>query len=163
MNRLTLAPSLALALALAAALPGAAQACGAATAGGLTVRDAWSRAVPLAGRPGALYLQIENAGPEDDALVGLATPVSEMPMLHESVTKDGVTSMPHVAAVPVPAGATVQLAPGGYHGMLMGLAAPLKEGETFPVTLTFQKAGAVEVTVTVQSLRSQAAECGAGG
>ena len=50
-------------------------------------------------------------------------------MLHETVVTDGIASMPHAISIPVPAGQTVELAPGGYHGMLMGLTTALKEGD----------------------------------
>ena len=68
-------------------------------------------------------------------------------------------SMPHAMSVPVPAGETIKLAPGGYHGMLMGLTAPLKEGERYPVTLTFERAGEVTVDVEVVSMRAEGPAC----
>lgn len=138
---------------------GAVQACETVTLGDLTVQHAWSRATIGAGRPGVFYVEIVNAGAADDALTGIATPAAAMPMLHETVVKDGVASMPHTASVPVPAGQSTALAPGGYHGMLMQLTAALKEGDTFPVTLIFDKAGAVTVNVEVLSLRAEGSEC----
>jgi copper(I)-binding protein len=86
-----------------------------------------------------------------------------MPMLHETVVKDGIASMPHAMSIPVPAGQSVQLAPGGFHGMLMGLTAALKEGDSFPVTLSFERAGAVTVNVEVLSLRSEGPDCADAG
>ena len=94
-----------------------------------------------------------------DALIGIATPAAGMPMLHESVVTDGVASMPHAMSIPVPAGKTVDLSPGGYHGMLMGLTAALKEGDSFPVTLTFETAGEVTVDVDVLSMRAEGPDC----
>lgn len=82
-----------------------------------------------------------------------------MPMLHETVVKDGVATIPHATSVPIPAKGVVRLAPGGFHGMLMGLTAPLIEGESFPVTLIFREAGEVTVQTQVQSIRSASAEC----
>ena len=84
-----------------------------------------------AGRPGVFYVEIKNSGTTDDALVGITTPAAGMPMLHETVVQDGIASMPHAMSVPVPAGQSVQLAPGGYHGMLMELTTALKEGDSF--------------------------------
>lgn len=138
-------------------------ACETVTLGDLTIQNAWSRATIGADRPGVLYLEITNKGGTVDALVGIATPAAGMPMLHETVVSNGVASMPHTMAVPVPAGQTVALAPGGYHGMLMDLTAALKEGETFPVTLMFQTAGEVTVTVDVLSMRAEGPDCADAG
>lgn len=146
---------LALSLALAA---GPALACGSVTAGDITVEDAWSRASLGTQRPGVVYLTIRNAGATDDVLTGLATPVAGMPMIHETVNTDGVVSMPHVLEVPVPAGGTVALEPGGFHAMLMELSETLEEGASFPVTLSFEEAG--EVTIDVQVLSIAARESG---
>lgn len=142
--------------------PMAVMACDEVVVGNLTVTEAWSRATLGAGRPGVFYVEIRNAGPEEDVLVGLSTPVASMPMLHETVVKDGLATMPHAASVPVPAGEVLRLAPGGFHGMLMGLASPLGEGGRFPITLLFREAGAVTVEAQVQSIRSASAECAGG-
>lgn len=138
-------------------------ACETITLGPLTIQNAWSRATIGAGRPGVFYVEISNTGTTADALVGLSTPVAQMPMLHETVVTDGVASMPHAMSVPVPAGQSVKLAPGGYHGMLMGLTQALKEGDIFPVTLTFETAGEVTVNVDVLSLRAEGPDCADAG
>jgi periplasmic copper chaperone A len=138
---------------------GAAQGCETVTLGDLSIGHAWSRATIGAGRPAVFYVEITNAGAADDALTAIATPAATMSMLHETVVTDGVASMPHAMSVPVLAGQTTELAPGGYHGMLMGLTSALKEGDSFPVTLTFAKAGAVTVNVEVLSLRAEGPEC----
>jgi len=135
-------------------------ACETYTIGSLSVEHAWSRATIGADRPAVFYVEITNGGSADDALVGIATPVAGMPMLHETVVTDGVASMPHAMSIPVPAGQTVQLAPGGYHGMLMGLTTKLEEGARFPVTLSFRDAGDVTVDVEVLSLRAEGPDCG---
>lgn len=153
-------------LLLAAALSlatSAAFACETVTVGDLTIEHAWSKVTIGAGRPGVFYVSIRNAGGTDDALVGISTPAAGMPMLHETVVKDGIASMPHAMSIPVPAGQGVQLAPGGYHGMLMGLTAALKEGDSFPVTLSFEKAGEVTVNVEVLSLRAEGPDCADAG
>ena len=137
----------------------AANACETVTAGDLTVRHAWSKVTIGAGRPGVFYVEITNNGSTDDALVGISTPAAGMPMLHETVIKDGVASMPHAMTIPVPASQSVRLSPGGFHGMLMGLAAALKEGDSFPVSLSFEKAGEVTVNVEVLSLRAEGPDC----
>jgi len=134
-------------------------ACESTTFGDLSIANPWSRATIGAGRPAVFYVAITNDGASDDALVAISTPAAGRPMLHETTVTDGVASMPHAMSIPLPAGQTVQLAPGGYHGMLMGLTAALKEGETFPVTLTFVVAGDVTVNAEVLSLRVEGPDC----
>ena len=141
----------------------AAMACETVTIGDLTVEHAWSKVTIGAGRPGVFYVEIKNTGTSDDALVGIATPAADMPMLHETVVQDGIASMPHAMSIPVPAGQSVLLAPGGYHGMLMGLTVALKEGDSFPATLTFQNAGDVTINVEVLSLRAEGPDCAHAG
>ena len=141
----------------------AVMACETVTIGDLTIEHAWSKATIGAGRPGVFYVEITNAGSVDDALIGIATPAARMPMLHETVVKDGIASMPHAMSIPVPAGQNVQLSPGGYHGMLMGLTTAIKEGDSFPVTLSFEKAGEVTVNVDVLSLRAEGPDCADAG
>ncbi|REF72968.1 copper chaperone PCu(A)C [Paracoccus versutus] len=154
----------AIVLGLAVMLPLAAAAeCASVSAGDLTVTGAWSRATIGTARPAVFYVEIRNDGETGDRLTGIDTPVAAMPMLHRTVVKDGVASMPHAEAIDIPAGETVSLAPGGYHGMLMELTAPLAEGETFPVALRFERAGSVEIDARVLSIRAQGAECDAAG
>lgn len=141
----------------------AAFACETVTVGDLTIEHAWSKATIGVDRPAVLYVEITNSGSSDDALVGISTPAAASPMMHETVITDGVASMPHAMSVPVPAGQTVQLAPGGYHGMLMGLTAALKEGDRYPVTLTFEKAGEVTANVDVLPLRAEGPDCADAG
>jgi periplasmic copper chaperone A len=136
-------------------------ACESFTLGDLVIEHAWSRATIGAGRPGVFYVEITNKGSADDALIGIATPAAGMPTLHEAVVANGVASMPHAMSIPVPAGQTAELRPGGYHGMLMGLTETLEEGASFPVTLTFEQAGEFTVPVEVLSMRAEAPECDA--
>ncbi|AMY72256.1 copper chaperone PCu(A)C [Frigidibacter mobilis] len=152
MKRLILAT-----LVVFAAMP--ALACETVRVGDIEVEHAWSRATIGADRPGVVYLSIRNTGSTDDALIGVATPISGMPMLHETVVSDGIASMPHTMSMPVPAGQTAALAPGGFHGMLMGLTQALKKGDSFPLTLTFETAGDVTVTVDVLGMGAKEAEC----
>ena len=102
------------------------------------------------GATSAVYLTVDNAGAKADALVAASTDAAKTVELHE-VQKDGnVMKMRPVAKIPIPAGGKVQLKPGGYHIMLIGLAHDLKPGETIPVTLKFEQAGEVRVDATVK-------------
>lgn len=118
--------------------------------GDLELTGLWARATP----PGAVvaggFMTITNTGTSGDTLVGVASPVAGIGEVHEMKVEDGVMTMrPLDGGLPIPAGGTVTLAPGGYHIMLVDLKAPLVKGEDVPVTLTFAKAGSVETTLHV--------------
>lgn len=103
---------------------------------------------------GAVYIRgLRNDGKVTDQLIGASSTMASKIEIHSMEIQGNVMRMRQVAAVDLPPGETVELAHGAdrsYHLMLVGLTRPLKEGERFPVTLTFQKAGSVEVTVVVQ-------------
>jgi copper(I)-binding protein len=107
----------------------------------------WSRAA-LAGHEGAVYLTITDNGPPD-TLTLATTPVAAMARLHETRNDNGVMKMRPVAALPIEPGKPVTLRPGSYHIMLTDLKQALTEGESFPITLTFAKAGQVTAIATV--------------
>ncbi len=115
--------------------------------GSIQVENAWSRAA-AAGRVGVLYLTVTDTG-APDRLVGVDTPVADKAELHESLSEGGVMKMRPVQAIPVASGQPVVLKPGGYHVMLLGLRQPLREGDSFPVTLHFASGGAVAATAQV--------------
>ena len=119
-------------------------------AGPLTLGDPWARPA-LAGRNGAGYLSIANAGKAADTLTGAASPAAAKVTLHEMRMTGAVMSMRPVASLPIPAGGHVALAPGGYHLMLEGLKRELKAGQRVPVTLTFARAGKVAVELEVRA------------
>ena len=122
------------------------------TAGNLTLSGAWTRATPPRARAGGGFLTIANSG-EVDRLVSASSPVSTRTEIHEMAVQDGVMKMREMAeGIEVPAGGTLELKPGGYHMMFLELAGPFKEGESVPVTLTFEKAGAVEVSLKVEKM-----------
>ena len=144
------------AVALAAAVVVSAGAATAETAGAIAVENAWSREVPAGAHVGVGYLAIKNSSDEPDRLVSASTPVAGETMIHQTTMADGVMKMrPVPDGVPVPAKGTAMLEPNSYHFMFMGLTQPLKEGETFPATLVFERAGSVEVTFHVRGIGAQ--------
>lgn len=123
------------------------------TVGSLTLDAMWTRATPPGAPSAGGYLTITNNGSEADTLVAVASPAAGMADVHVMETKDGVMTMHGLdGGLPIPAGQTVTLAPGGFHIMFMGLAGPLKQGETLPVTLTFAKAGKIETQFPILPL-----------
>jgi len=118
-----------------------------AQSGQLEVSNAWARATPGKAETGAAYLTIQS--PTADRLVSASTPVAKRAELHTMSMEGMVMKMRPLAALDIPAGQAVTLNPGGMHIMLLGLKQPLHEGQSFPLTLTFEKAGPREVTVAV--------------
>ena len=113
----------------------------------VTVTAPWARASILASRPGVAYLTLQSAS--DDRLIGLDTPAAQAVMIHAVQTKDGISQMTDLMALDLPAGQEVTLAPSATHLMLMGLTAKLADGGSFALTLHFEHAGALTVTVPV--------------
>lgn len=96
------------------------------------------------------YLAISNDGAQADRLMGVSSAIAKSVSLHQSrVDANGVASMSPVEALEIPAKETVLLEPGGYHIMFMGLTGRFAEGDMLPVTLTFEKAGAIEMDFMV--------------
>lgn len=121
-----------------------------AVAGDVLVQDAWARATPPGMSVSAAYMKIVG-GAQDDRLVGASTERASMTQIHVVTAEGGMARMRPVDGVDVPARKTVSLAPQGTHLMLMDLSAPLVPGEHFRVTLTFERAGKVDVDVEVRS------------
>ena len=114
----------------------------------LEVSNAWARATPGKAENGAAYLTIQS--PTADRLLSLSSPVAKKAELHTMSMEGMVMKMRPLADLDIPAGQPVTLKPGGQHVMLLGLDAPLREGQSFPLTLTFEKAGTRTVTVAIE-------------
>ncbi|CCD91213.1 conserved exported hypothetical protein [Bradyrhizobium sp. ORS 375] len=120
-------------------------------AGDLVISQPWSRATPGGAKTGAGYLTIQNKGSAPDRLVAVSGDIAGRIEVHEMAVNNGVMTMrPLEKGLEIEPGKTVALAPGGYHLMLMELKSPLKQGDKLPVTLEFEKAGKVAVTLDVQ-------------
>ena len=120
-----------------------------AWAGDVGVDGAWARASAGVNGIGAVFLTIHNAGKSSDKVVAASSPVAKTVELHTHTEINGVMTMRKVDSIDVEAGQTVELKPGGLHIMLLSLQAPLKEGDVFPVTLSFEKSEPVTVTARV--------------
>ena len=116
----------------------------------IRVQQPYARATVPGQRAGGGYLLIENTGKAADRLLSVRAEVSASAELHTMAMDGDVMRMREVDGIDVPPGQRVELKPGGMHIMFMGLTAPLKAGDSFPATLTFQKAGDVKVSVKVQ-------------
>lgn len=123
---------------------------GAADAGGIAIVDAWARPSAIAGGNGAGYFTVENRGEEADNLLRVEADVSKSVELHTMTMEGMVMRMRKIDAAAVPPHGQLVFAPGGNHVMFVGLKAPLKEGDSLPVTLVFEHAGAIEAVMSVR-------------
>lgn len=107
----------------------------------LEIQAPWARATPGQAQNGVVYLAIVS--PTTDRLTAASSPVAKKAELHTMSMEGGVMRMRPLAAMDIPAGQTVALSPGGVHIMLLGLTRPLREGESFPLTLSFEGPGVI--------------------
>ncbi len=142
---------------LASALCAATFAAANAQTGPIEVQDPWARATLGQSRTGAAYLTLSTTGLAADRLVAANSPVAAKTELHNHIMVGNVAQMRQVDAIEVAPGSPTLLQPGGLHIMLIDLKAPLQAGTSFPVTLTFEKAGTVTVQVAVRAVRAPAA------
>ena len=118
----------------------------------LRIDHPFARATPPGARSGGAFFTIENAGTRSVKLLGVASPAAASVELHQMAMEGGVMRMRSVSAVEVRPGDKLELKPGGYHVMLSDLKEPLKAGDKFPLTLTFEGAGTIEVSVEVENI-----------
>ena len=125
-------------------------------AGDLVITQAWARATPKGAKIGGGYLTIENMGTAPDRLIGGSADIAGSVQVHEMSMDGGVMKMhPLDKGLAIEPGKTVKLAPGGYHLMMMDLKSPLKKGDKLPITLEFEKAGKVQVSLDVEGVGAQ--------
>ncbi|MCF4165791.1 copper chaperone PCu(A)C [Zavarzinia compransoris] len=124
------------------------------TLGALEIEHPWSRATPGGAKVGGGYLVIENDADAPDRLLSIESDIATTVQIHEmKMSADGMASMTEVeGGLEIPAKGRVELAPGGYHVMFMGLKHPLTEGESFDATLTFEKAGSIDVKFKIEAM-----------
>lgn len=126
-------------------------------AGDLVISQAWSRATPGGAKVAGGYLTIENKGAAADRLVSASADLAGKTEIHEMAMDNGVMKMrPLDKGLVIDPGKTVRLAPGGNHLMLQELKGAFKQGDKVPVTLQFEKAGKVAVSLDVQGVGAQA-------
>lgn len=119
--------------------------------GDIQIGHIWARATAKGATAASVYVPLLNKGTKPDNLVIIRTPVAEEAMLHESKIVDGVSQMTMLDDLLLLPNQPVAMRPGGKHIMLMGMKRQLIEGESFPLTLKFQNAGEITVSVMVHS------------
>jgi len=120
------------------------------TLGSLHIEHPYARPTVPMQRSGGAYLSIENKGKDGDKLVAASSPIAESVQIHTMSMDGDVMKMREVDGIELKPASKVEMMPGhGYHLMMLGLRRPLKAGDKFPMTLTFEKAGKTEVSVVV--------------
>ena len=104
----------------------------------------------MSGTNSAAYFVIMNDGDEPDALIGAKSEVANSTEMHETRIENDVAQMVPVSRVEIPAHGSIEFKPGDYHVMLVGLTQDLKVGDTFKLTLQFEKSGEVTLEVPIQ-------------
>jgi copper(I)-binding protein len=126
------------------------------TAGDLAIGHPWTRAAG-ANANGAAFMRLHNTGAQPDRLVSASTPIARVVELHTMIREGDVMRMRPVTDIAVAPGQTVELRPGGFHVMLIGLTAPMPQGGRVPLTLRFERAGEVQVELTVEAAGARGA------
>lgn len=118
----------------------------------LDISQAWARKTGSRTASAAVYLDIKNLSETPEHLLSAGSTRASMAMIHRSSEKDGIMRMEMQDSVEIKPGDTVSFEPGGLHIMLTNLDKPLKQGQVFPLTLSFEHAGEVEVFVEVTGI-----------
>ena len=126
------------------------------TAGGLKISAPWTRSTPKGASVGGGYMKITNNGSNADRLVGGSTEISSRFEVHEMSMENDVMKMrPLANGLEIKPGQTVELKPGSYHVMFVGLKEKLEKGQRVKATLEFEKAGKVDVDFAVEDIGAQ--------
>jgi copper(I)-binding protein len=121
--------------------------------GALEIVEPWTRATPPSAPTAGGFLKLTNTGTTPDRLVGAKSAAAEQVQVHEMKMDGNIMRMRELDhALEIPPGGSVTLAPGGLHLMMIGPKAPLKAGERVPLTLTFEKAGSIDVELVVEPM-----------
>ena len=117
---------------------------------GLTIDDPYVRLAPPGAKTTGAFMTIRNSGSADRKLVKAESPAAKTVQLHNHINENGVMKMRQVDIIDVKANARAELKPGSYHVMLIDMTAPLKEGDTVPITLTFDDGTTTAVAAPVR-------------
>lgn len=146
-----------LALALALAVPALSAAAHEYKLGSLDIVEPWARATPSTAQTGGGFLVITSKSTSPDRLITAKSPAADKVEIHEMKMDGNVMRMRELdMGLDIPPGATVELKPGGFHIMFMGLKAPFAKDAKIPVTLVFEKAGSIDIEMVVAAMGAAA-------
>ena len=125
--------------------------------GAIEIGQPWTRTTPPTAEAGGGFLVLKNTGTTPDRLIAVKSPAADKVEIHEMKMDGNIMRMREVErGIEIPPGATVELKPGGFHVMFMGLKAPFAKEAKVPLTLVFEKAGSIDVDLMVQAMGAQA-------
>ena len=116
----------------------------------IMIHNPWVRAVPPVSQTSAAYMILMNHGDKDDLLLSVKSTIAKVAEIHNVKKENGMMSMYPVEFVKLPAGGTLNIKPGGYHVMLIGLIKPLKVSDEVELMLHFKHTGMVKVIAPVK-------------
>jgi copper(I)-binding protein len=125
---------------------------------GIMAMSGWAKASAPGANVGVAYATLMNHSDKTVEVTALSSPVAKAVELHDQSQKDGVMTMRRVEVPRLAPGGAMQLKPGGRHFMLIGLNAPLTEGQTFPLIITFDTGESVTAEITVKKPGLQPAD-----
>lgn len=126
------------------------------TVGAIKIVAPWSRATPKGASVGGGYFKITNTGTTADRLIGGTSDAAPRFEIHEMAVVDGIMKMRELPkGIEIKPGETVEIKPGGYHVMFVGLNKQLTQGQQVKATLQFEKAGKVDVAFKIEGIGAQ--------
>lgn len=120
--------------------------------GDIEIGHIWTRATAPGTTTAAIYVPLLNEGKETDRLIAVSSDEAKKIEIHEDSNENGIMKMQKLDALTLEPGKPVSLRPGGIHFMVIGLKHQLKEGEMFPLTLQFEKAGSIKVEAMIEAI-----------
>jgi periplasmic copper chaperone A len=131
--------------------------------GAMQIGNPWTRATPKGATVAGAYMTISNKGSAPDRLVGGSTAIASKFEVHSMAMEQGIAKMrPVEGGLEIKPGETVELKPGSFHVMLMGLKQPLEKGQKVKATLQFEKAGKVDIEYAVEAVGATSPGMGMG-
>ncbi|PLA74548.1 hypothetical protein CYQ88_05565 [Hydrogenovibrio sp. SC-1] len=118
----------------------------------IEVDDAYVRIAPPNALATAAFMELENESNDDHALVSAKTTINQTTELHTHINDNGVMKMRQVSQIDLPADQEVKLQPGGFHIMLIGLNAPIQEGQHIQIELKFEDGSTKTISAKSRSM-----------
>ena len=118
-------------------------------AGEIEITHPWTWNTPPGAKVAGAFFTMK-AGKTADKLLSAESPIAGKTEIHTHANDNGVMRMRAISHIEIGAGRSVELKPGSFHIMFFDLKRQLANGDKFPVTLVFEKAGKMQIDVSVE-------------